>query len=168
MRLHYTILITFTILLANSQFKAKLYHVQPYEHSMLGHCEKTDGKIYNHSIMTGVIASQLKVSKGRPVSKCIFIILLANAFDIEKTHDQEVQNGHAALAIKQWHGNKKLSVVIPVKHSFIFNTNTYNQIYSDSWMQAIYHGNACNVECQIVMPHCLIPPIPLKLKISLS
>ena len=94
-------MITFTILLANSQFKAKLYHVQPYEHSMLGHCEKTDGKIYNHSIMTAVIASQLKVSKGRPVSKCIFIILLANAFDIEKTHDQEVQNGHAALAIKQ-------------------------------------------------------------------
>jgi hypothetical protein len=61
MRLHYTILITFTILLANSQFKAKLYHVQPYEHSMLGHCEKTDGKIYNHSIMTGVIASQLSI-----------------------------------------------------------------------------------------------------------
>ena len=93
MRLHYTILITFTILLANSQFKAKLYHVQPHEHSMLGHCEKTEGKICNHSIMTGVIASQLKVNKGRPVSKYIFIILLANAFDIEKTHDQEVQNG---------------------------------------------------------------------------
>jgi hypothetical protein len=33
-------------------------------------------------------------------------------------------------------------------------------------MQAIYHGKACNVECQIVLPHCLIPPIPLKLKIS--
>jgi hypothetical protein len=51
---------------------------------MLDHSEKTDGKIYNHSIITGVIASQLKVNKGRPVSKYIFIILLANAFDIEK------------------------------------------------------------------------------------
>jgi len=44
MRLHYTVLITSTILLAYSQFKAKLYHVQPDEHNMLGHCEKTDGE----------------------------------------------------------------------------------------------------------------------------
>jgi hypothetical protein len=57
---------------------AKLYHVQPHEHNMLDHSEKTDGKIYNHSIITGVIASQLKVNKGRPVSKYIFIILLAD------------------------------------------------------------------------------------------
>ena len=77
---------TFTILLAYSQFKAKLYHVHLHEHNMLGHCEKTDGKIYNHSIMTGIIASQLKVSKSRPVSKYtmyILMILLANAFDTE-------------------------------------------------------------------------------------
>jgi hypothetical protein len=34
--------------------------------------------------MTGIIASQLKVSKSRPVSKCkMFMILLANAFDTE-------------------------------------------------------------------------------------
>jgi hypothetical protein len=36
--------------------------------------------------MTGIIASQLKpvtVNKSRPVSKYIFIILLANAFDTE-------------------------------------------------------------------------------------
>lgn len=82
MRLHYTILITSTILLAYSQFKAKLYHVQLHEHNMLGHCEVTDGKIYNHS-MTEIIASQLKVSKSRPVNKYLFIILLANAFDTE-------------------------------------------------------------------------------------
>ena len=69
------------------QFWAKLYHVQPHEHNMLGHCEKTDGKIYNHSIMTGVIASQLKVSKGRPVSKCIFIILLGVEFHVFKMVD---------------------------------------------------------------------------------
>ena len=73
---------TFTILLAYSQFKAKLYHVHLHEHNMLGHCEKTDGKIYNHSIMTGIIASQLKVNKSRPVSKYIFIILFA--FDTNK------------------------------------------------------------------------------------
>jgi len=71
----------------------------------------------------------------------------------KQTQDQEVQNGHAALAIKQSHGNKKVSVVIPMKHGFILNANTYNQIYSDSWMQAIYHGNACNVECKIFLPH---------------
>jgi hypothetical protein len=51
---------------ASKIIKMYLYHVQPHEHSMLGHCEKTDGKIYNHSIMTGVITSQLKVNKGRP------------------------------------------------------------------------------------------------------
>jgi hypothetical protein len=45
MRIHYTILMTFTILLAYSQFKAKLYHVHPHEHNMLGHCEKTDGNL---------------------------------------------------------------------------------------------------------------------------
>jgi hypothetical protein len=32
---------------------------------------------------TGVIVSQLKVNRSRPVSKYIFILLLANAFDIE-------------------------------------------------------------------------------------
>jgi hypothetical protein len=51
---------------------------------MLDHSEKTDGKIYNHSIITGVIASQLKVNKGRPVSKYIFIILLANVGGIKQ------------------------------------------------------------------------------------
>ena len=41
--------------------------------------------IINHSNIrtTGVLATQLKVNKSRPVSKYIFILLLANAFDTE-------------------------------------------------------------------------------------
>lgn len=41
--------------------------------------------IINHSNIrtTGVLATQLKVNKGRPVSKYIFILLLVNAFDTE-------------------------------------------------------------------------------------
>jgi len=57
------------------------------------------GKIYNHSIMTGIIASQLKVNKSRPVSKYIFIILLANAFDTETNPGP--RSSKWPLAIKQ-------------------------------------------------------------------
>lgn len=82
MKLFYTLFITSSILLAISQFRAKLYHVNPNS-TISSPTDNTELKIYDHIKMTGIIASQLKINKSRPVSKYIFLILLANAFDTE-------------------------------------------------------------------------------------
>ena len=115
--------------------------------------------------MTGVITSQLKVNKGRPVSKYIFIILLA--FDLNKHRTKKsnmaMQHLHKAVTWKQkalccdscetWFHIKCQHI-----QSNIFRFMNASNI---SW-----ECLQCNVECQIVLPHCLIPPIPLKLKSS--
>lgn len=83
MKLFYSLFITSSILLAIIQFRAKLYHVNP-NNTISRPTDNTGLKIYDHIKLTGIIASQLKVNKSRPVSKYICVILLANAFDTEK------------------------------------------------------------------------------------
>jgi hypothetical protein len=74
MKLHYTFLVLSILLSIINQLD--IYTSKTAERdSHLHTCKLTQ--------TTGVIVSQLKVNRSRPVSKYIFILLLANAFDIE-------------------------------------------------------------------------------------
>ena len=91
---------------------------------------------------TGVIVSQLKVNRSRPVNKYIFILLLANAFDIETNPGPRAPKwpcGTCKQAVK-W--NPKRPSICGDNCETILIVNTYTQAYPDTWMQAICHGNA--------------------------